>query len=180
MPWEKTFNIEVAVDQAIEVFWDKGFHRASLADLLKAIGINKGSFYDAKLRRARLDSLKAMNNPEAALNKLFDIMIDDSVTNEKKSGCFLVNTALNLSSMPAEVVSIIKLGFSEFEVFFEEQLRLGIERQQFRADLNVSSQAKALFTTICGLRLLARGVYGREDFDAIKDQALRPLLNQSV
>ena len=47
MPWEKTFDVDVAIDRATEVFWEKGFESASLADLIKATGVNKGSFYNA-------------------------------------------------------------------------------------------------------------------------------------
>ena len=44
MPWEKTFDIDDAIARATEVFWAKGYEATSLADLLQAIGINKGSF----------------------------------------------------------------------------------------------------------------------------------------
>jgi TetR/AcrR family transcriptional repressor of nem operon len=41
----KIYDEETALDSAVEVFWEKGYANASSDDLLKAMGIGKGSFY---------------------------------------------------------------------------------------------------------------------------------------
>lgn len=192
MPWEKTFDIEEAVDQATEVFWAKGFHSASLADLLQAIGINKGSFYNAfgskqKLfnralvkydrnkRKAMLDYLCTLDDPQKAIATLFDIMIEDSFERDGFKGCFLINTAMNLPNMVEEVSGIVKAGIEDFEVFFVDQLNLGIAREQFPSDMNVTLQAKALLASVAGLRTLSRGVFDKDSLYAIKHQSLQSI-----
>ena len=47
MPWEKEFDTEVALGNAMRAFWAKGYEATSLADLIKAMNINKGSLYNA-------------------------------------------------------------------------------------------------------------------------------------
>lgn len=47
MPWEKNFNTDLALQQAMKVFWDKGYDATSMTDLTSAMGINKGSLYNA-------------------------------------------------------------------------------------------------------------------------------------
>jgi TetR/AcrR family transcriptional repressor of nem operon len=47
MPWEETFDIDEATDKATEVFWKKGYEATSMADLIEAMQINKGSQYNA-------------------------------------------------------------------------------------------------------------------------------------
>ena len=47
MPWEKSFDEETAVESAMQVFWEKGFEPASIADLLAGTGLNRGSLYNA-------------------------------------------------------------------------------------------------------------------------------------
>jgi TetR/AcrR family transcriptional repressor of nem operon len=47
MPWEKSFNEETALEKAMQVFWEKGFEPASIADLLEGTGLNRGSLYNA-------------------------------------------------------------------------------------------------------------------------------------
>lgn len=41
----KIYNEDEVLDRAIGVFWEKGYENASADDLLKAMGIGKGSFY---------------------------------------------------------------------------------------------------------------------------------------
>ena len=47
MPWEKNFDLDKATDKAIQVFWKKGYEGTSMSDLIDAMGINKGSLYNA-------------------------------------------------------------------------------------------------------------------------------------
>ena len=46
MPWTKSFDPQTALRKAVDVFWTKGYDGTSMNDLLHAMGIQKGSFYD--------------------------------------------------------------------------------------------------------------------------------------
>lgn len=47
MPGKKQFDPERAVDQAVRLFWARGYSNASLRDLLKVMKIGEGSFYNS-------------------------------------------------------------------------------------------------------------------------------------
>ena len=48
MPRVEEFNREEVIGRAVEVFWDKGYHGASMQDLVDATGLNRSSIYTAR------------------------------------------------------------------------------------------------------------------------------------
>src|SRR5215472_9838533 len=58
------FDYDKAIDRATRVFWKKGYSDTSLRDLLKAIGIGEGSFYNTlkSKKRLYLECLKHYND----------------------------------------------------------------------------------------------------------------------
>ena len=42
----RTFDPDVAIDKAVEVFWRHGYEGTSMADLTSAMGMNRPSVYD--------------------------------------------------------------------------------------------------------------------------------------
>ncbi|BCD95851.1 TetR/AcrR family transcriptional regulator [Marinagarivorans cellulosilyticus] len=189
MPWEKTFDLDDAIDRATDVFWAKGYEATSLADLLKAIGINKGSFYNAfgskkkifmqsllkyerEQRRDTLAELASLKDPVSAINKLFDALIEQSLTDKDKKGCFLVNTALDLPNHDSDIEKAVKKGLKDTESFFEQQITLGIQTGAIPEHVDPEVDAKGLLTLLVGLRVLARGVFDQNSLSAIKTQAI--------
>lgn len=189
MPWEKSFDVDEIVDKATQVFWAKGYEATSMADLLKATGINKGSLYNAfgskkalfmkallkyyrEQHKATLASLTAMDDPRAAIESFFDALIKKSILDQELKGCLLINTALDMPNQDAEVSDTIRVGLNEAETFFRSQIIIGQSRGEIPEHLDPDSVAKGLLTLVAGLRVLARGTYDEESLLAIKTQAL--------
>ena len=58
------FDYDKAIDKATRVFWKKGYSGTSLRDLLKAMGIGEGSFYNTlkSKKQLYLECLKRYND----------------------------------------------------------------------------------------------------------------------
>ena len=189
MPWEKSFDLDDALDRAMKVFWAKGYEGTSMADLVEGMGINKGSLYNAfgskkalftqaflkydrEQRREILKQLEAMNDPVAAIEALFDGLIAQSLDDPEKKGCMLVNTALDLPNHDEDIAAAVKAGMADFEAFFVRQLKAGKKTGAIPAHVDPKKTAKGLLTLVTGLRVLARGVFDKSGLVAIKAQAL--------
>lgn len=72
MPRPKSFDPDTALAKAMDVFWDKGFDAASIADLTAAMGINRFSLYDTFGDKHTL-YLKALDSYE---RRVVDPMLD--------------------------------------------------------------------------------------------------------
>jgi len=188
MPWEKSFDEQNAIENAMRVFWEKGYEATSISNLIESTGINRGSLYnafggkrqlftqsllkyDTETRRAFIAQLEALDNPKLAFKTLFDTLVQQSKKDIQPKGCFLVNTSIEIASHDKETRDIVTQGFMEFEAFF----RRGIEVSQTRGDmpstLDASSTAKTLFSLVIAIRVLGRGVYDEMSLQVIADQA---------
>lgn len=190
MPWEKDFDVEEAVDLAMEVFKAKGYKATSITDLSHAMKLNKGSIYNAygskkalflraldkydrEKRRAMLTKLSAMEDPLNAIQLLFTGLVEESMTDQTQSGCLLVNTALDLPNHDEDVQKLVKEAMEDFENFFSLQLEKAVESGALPKSFDIKSTAAALLSYIVSIRVLARGVFDRDGLTTLSNQALK-------
>ena len=64
----RAFDMDQALDQALDVFWEKGYEGASCRDLTEAMGINPPSLYAAFGNKERLFK-KALDRYEASATR---------------------------------------------------------------------------------------------------------------
>ena len=172
MPWEKSFDEETAIENAMQVFWEKGFEPASIADLLAGTGLNRGSLYNAfggkhqlfvkalqkydLERQAMLAKLEALDDPQKAIATFFDNTVAKTVTDQDHKGCFLFNTALQINTHDEEVNTIVTNGVREIEAFFRRSIEVGQARGDIPKGLDPGTTAKALLALVVALRVLGR------------------------
>jgi TetR/AcrR family transcriptional repressor of nem operon len=192
MPWEKSFDEDEAVGKAMKVFWKKGFESASMADLITGTGITRGSLYNAfggkkelfvkallkydkDNRRALLAELEAMDDPLRAIAALFDTLVAETISDAEKKGCFLVNTASDLTTHDEEVNSIVRNGLREIQAFFRRSIEVAQARKQIADTVDPEATAKGLMAMVVGIRVLGRGMFDASSLETIAAQAQRVL-----
>lgn len=188
MPWEKSFDEETALEKAMQVFWGKGFESASIADLIEGTGISRGSLYNAfggkqplfvkallkydrDNRQAKLAQLEALDDPKQAIGNFFDGIVAETVADTEQKGCFLINTALEITTHGPEVNKIVTNGLREIEAFFRRSIEVGQARGDIRNGLEPEATAKTLLALIVAIRVLGRGAFTQAALQTIADEA---------
>jgi TetR/AcrR family transcriptional regulator, transcriptional repressor for nem operon len=187
MPWEKQFNRDEALKRAVRLFWKAGYESSSMAMLLKAMGIQKGSFY-ATFRskhdilmealdhyvitrfagfRAHLEGL----SPLEALRKHLNEVVQESTGTERSAGCFLVNCALELAPRDRQVREVVKTTLEAHAKFYESLLDEAKKRGELPAHYDSAARSQALLGLVLGMRVLARGGLPAEPIRALHQQA---------
>ena len=188
MPWEKQFNVDDALSKAMEAFWARGYEATSVQDLVDRMRVNRGSLYatfgdkrslfiealrryDAHHREAWVQALSQAESGKRAITEAFEGVIVNVLKGGAREGCFLINTALELSPHDPEIAEIVRHGLAEMEDFFRRM----IERGQADGDIPVHvpplDTARALLSLFIGLRVLSRSRPEKALLRSIANQA---------
>jgi len=191
MPWEKQFDVDRARQSAMSAFWTHGYENTSMQDLLDAMGIQRGSFYDtfkskrdvllAALaayddgRRETFRKLAQGHSPKQAIGALFRGVVAEAKSASGRRGCFLVNSGLELAPRDAGVAKIVNRAFAETETFFRSMIERGQALGEIPKHVNAVQTAQVLLGMLLGMRVLSRSGSAAGVLKAIAAQAVASL-----
>jgi TetR/AcrR family transcriptional regulator, transcriptional repressor for nem operon len=189
VPWEKQFSRSAALQRAERLFWKVGYEKSSMSALLKAMGIQKGSFYATfgskhqllvealdryiQWRFASFQALRARWPPLDALRRHLDGVVDESTGTDRFMGCFLVNCATELAPGDRVIREIVTKTLRAHAAFYEELFEEAKARKELPADYAVHLQATALLGVVMAMCVSARGGLPAESIRALRAQADR-------
>jgi AcrR family transcriptional regulator len=185
----REFDLDAALDEAMEVFWRRGYEGATIAELTGAMGINPPSLYAAfgskeGLLKAALDRYTSQRNEcmaeilsaptarevaERGLLKLADLQTDPA----NPPGCLLVAGGLacgvGSENIPFELAA--------HRAQMEDQLRERFIRARKEGDLSAKSDpaalARYLSAVIAGIGVLASAGATREQLREVAMVAVK-------
>ena len=172
MPRKKEFDVDMVLDKAMAAFWTRGYEATSLNDLLDCMQIQRASLYNAfgdkrtlflevlrrydVSRQVEIVALAKAHSPRQAILSLFRNIITAVVKNGARDGCFLVNTALELSQHDEEVAQIVDRAFIKREQFFRKMIERGRASGEISQTVVPTPTARVLLSLCIGLRVLSR------------------------
>ena len=162
------------MQKAMIAFWDHGYRGTSLQDLVECMGINRASLYDTFGDKYALfietlhnynrtfvkplltERIKAYS-PRQAITGLFDEICVGIEKGEERNGCFIINTALELSPHDQKVSKIVNRTFSYVEKnFFRKLIERGQASGEISKSVIPSTTSRTLLNVLIGLRVLSR------------------------
>ena len=188
----REFEIDAALDRAVDLFWTRGYEATSLDDLCAAMGLSRSSFYatfrskrdlllrtvDRYVDRRTPRLVEALMRPvpvRAAFAALLAEFIDQIVSGAGRKGCFLGNCAAELPRNDRDAHARVRKGLAQNEETFRAALVRGRDRGELPPDCDVGALARFFVAGFQGLRLIGKSNPDRVVLEDVAATMLRCL-----
>ncbi len=168
----REFDEAEVLEAAMNCFWAQGYELTSVRNLAQQMGITGASLYNAfgdkrslyrqalehylvqtvRDRVARLERLP----PYRAIRAFFDEIIERSITDKRRRGCLLVNSALEVAPYDSEFQKIVADEMIFIEAFFRRCIGRGQQDGTISTVRPSAELARLLLSVLLGVRVLAR------------------------
>jgi TetR/AcrR family transcriptional repressor of nem operon len=173
MPRPAEFNVETVLDQAMLLFWTKGYAGTSIQDLVEVTELLRGSLYHSfgdkrslyiqTLRRyghVALEQTFGVWNPEEPVLRNVRavlMLIVDMPQDEKRRGNMVCNCIVEVVPHDPEIATVVEGILDEFKRAFQSRLAEAQQRGLLDACMNTTALARYLVSSIQGLCVTAKG-----------------------
>lgn len=165
----KSFCPDRALENAMQLFWQRGYEAASLQDLQAATGLSKSSLYQtypskqawfvaafsryvAQRRALLLEQLEASASPLAFIRERLLSVLEDDGPGGVPRGCMLVNVANEFSLSEPALVPVLQQATAGVCQVFEEALARAVACGELRNGQDLAARAGYLQCVMSGLR----------------------------
>lgn len=186
----KEYDEEEVLRKAMELFWQQGYEKTSMQDLVEHMGIHRRSMYDTFGDKHSLfmksleryvemmgSKIRAQVNKQQtakqAIRSLFELVIQQQEL--QPIGCMMVNTAVELALHDPEAAETVTKSFSRTENLLRELLLRGQKSGEIPEHHDVDKLSLFLNNSLVGLRVIAKTTDDKEKLNAIIDMSLEVL-----
>ena len=184
MARHKEFDRDEALHRAMEVFWARGYEAASVGELVKQMGINRQSLYDtfgdkhtlylAALDRYRevegrrmFELLERPGPVKRALRQLFERVIEHSLGEGDRRGCFMGNATSELAGRCRETAEKACNNMAAAEEALYRALLRGKREGEIAGRAVLRTVARFLYSCLQGLQLMSKATRDRKTLEDV-------------
>jgi TetR/AcrR family transcriptional repressor of nem operon len=189
----REFDIDIALDAAMQQFWRKGYEATSMADLMAATGLHKGSIYGTlgdkhslfiqalkrylwEMDRTKTKTLKDAETPLDGLRNVGHAMIDlvDGDSDVPK-GCMAINAIVEMAPDDEEVKKIMDTHVQGMRSSIVEAVTAAQKVGQITKDRPADLIAAMMMTFMSGLSTTMKGYISTEEAHQLFDAQMEAI-----
>lgn len=169
----KEFDRNTVLEQAMDVFWEKGYEATSIQELVSRMKINRGSLYDTfgdkhslyltaldhyrdQQVSQRLKSLLKSNQGIEAIRQFFGDLVTFWCGDRGCQGCFMVNSTVELAIHDDEAAGKIAAHMAAVEDAFYRTLLRAQKQGELQSQRDPRALARYLVNSANGLCVMAK------------------------
>jgi TetR/AcrR family transcriptional repressor of nem operon len=188
----KEFDPDVALQAALELFWERGYEATSMADLVARLGVARASIYatfggkhelyvralERYLRTREPSPVELLSRPGPvlpAVRELVEAYAHESIADAHRRGCMIVNAACERLPGDAAVARRVESSWDGLEVALTSALTRAQAQGELPGDRDPAALASFLLVLLQGIRVLGRGYPNPDRIRAAAIQALTVL-----
>jgi TetR/AcrR family transcriptional regulator, transcriptional repressor for nem operon len=169
----REFDMDHALDKAIGVFREQGFHATSVGDLSGAMELASGSIYKAfKDKRAvflaAFDRYTSLRNEQfrqvaatgrTGIERVRNVLafyVKSAQGAEGRRGCLVVGSAVEMAVCDPEIAARVTTALKKNEAFLAELIRLGQSDGSIPPAVEPENTARVMVCLTQGLRVVGK------------------------
>lgn len=176
----REFDIDEALENAMQAFWSHGYEATSLSDLMEAMDLQKGSIYKAfgdkhslfiaslehyleDLLQFHKEYLEKAVSPKKGIITWLNTVFKTACGQSIKRGCLMVNALNERAYRDEKVADLVNSHISKLSKLLSETIKRGQELEEFRDDLGSKDIAQLFIVTLLGMLTLSKGPMNKAD-----------------
>lgn len=175
MAGTRQFDESQVIAIALDVFWRKGLHDATMQDLATATGVQRGSLYNAYGDKEAIflrafdqyaeqflqavDNALARGDAAVALRSFFDLIIANMTAGSPARGCLTTRTALDASISSRAVRRRVQSLLSRLERLIAKAIGSDPHKSSV---IDADRIARVVVTFTRGIAVMERAGYSRK------------------
>lgn len=186
----REFDVDTAIDKAIGVFAERGFHATSVGDLSEAMELTQGSLYKAFKDKKDI-YIAAVERYRLVQTKRFEAYIQTAKTGREKllasmnfyadaclgksggQGCIIVGAAADLASLDEDMARVVRGAIEAREKILARLVREGQADGSVSKAMDAEALARTALCLLYGMRVVGKTGLSKQQLDGIVEVAMK-------
>lgn len=186
------FDLDIALERAMDLFWSKGYEATSLSDLLATMDISKSSFYQAygskhelfeqclaRFRERQVGRMRAAlgsaGSGKGFIRSMLASIVADAGSLQTPKGCLIMNTATEFAGRDAVVARLVGHATNDFTDVFAAAIKQAQSAGEISTEKDAEALARFVVSTISGLKTMVKAGFSAKAVEEVAEVALTAL-----
>ncbi len=173
MPRSKSYDDNIVLERAMNVFWSNGFEATSVRLLEKEMGINQFSIYSSFSSKKKLFIQSIHKYREYVKQNVYQTLLQEGAgmkeleqylytTAQKKRdtgtsrGCLVVNTAAEIGGSDEDIAGEVNGYFKFIREMLKKVLQTAIDKGEISTDTDIEKQSAFFLGVMQGLSVASK------------------------